>query len=163
MNKVKLSDYWETPWEVFEELNRKFGPFDFDAAATVKNSKCPKFLSEEDNSLSVDWASFGDRVWLNPPYSDVTPWLKKAKEEASKGVTTVLLMKDDHTTQWYKNYIYDYSKESFYPGVEKKDWPKRIKYLVPEGMVDKDGKQVKSVTPPWGNCVVIFWGNKQGN
>lgn len=73
-------DDWETPPEFFAGIEKIFGKFDFDAAASTTNHKCEVFLSPEldYNALEMDWKknvvsrpSNGTtiRVWMNPPYS----------------------------------------------------------------------------------------------
>ena len=42
---------WETPQDLFDELNREFN-FTLDPCATVENAKCEKFYTVEDNGLS---------------------------------------------------------------------------------------------------------------
>ncbi|MGL6296445.1 MAG: DNA N-6-adenine-methyltransferase, partial [Plesiomonas sp.] len=41
-------------------------------------------------------------VWCNPPYSDISPWVQKAIEEAEKGVGTVMLLPVDMSVGWFK-------------------------------------------------------------
>lgn len=52
--------------------------FTVDAAASYENSKGEKFWDKEKNGLAQDWSV--ERVWCNPPYSDIAPWVEKAKE-----------------------------------------------------------------------------------
>jgi site-specific DNA-methyltransferase (adenine-specific) len=46
-------------------------------------------------------SSWGGRTFVNPPYSDPLPWVKKAIEESKKGKTIVLLLKMDTSTKWF--------------------------------------------------------------
>lgn len=155
-NNNPLSDYWETPDEVFAELDNEF-EFEWDACANGHNTKVPGcYFDEEQDALSQEWTRTANTFWLNPPYSNVTPWLSKARLEAERGATIVTFLKADHTTGWWKEFIYDYDKRRPHPGVEIRDWPRRVKFKTPPGMVDKDGNPVKSITPPWPNVVVIF-------
>jgi hypothetical protein len=39
-----ISDAWCTPQALFDELSKKYGPFDIDLCATADNSKCGKFF-----------------------------------------------------------------------------------------------------------------------
>jgi len=41
-------------------------------------------------------------AFVNPPYSNPLPWVKKAIEEAERGVPVVLLLKHDSSTEWYR-------------------------------------------------------------
>lgn len=157
---VKGSDYWATPASVFGPLDSEFN-FEWDACANAENTKVPGcYFDEKQNALLQDWSRTAQTVWLNPPYSDVTPWLAKAAEQRAKGVTTVALLKADHSTGWWKKYVFNYDQMKPRPGVEIRDWPWRIKFVVPKGWRDKKGRLVTSVTPPWPNVVVIFRGQK---
>jgi hypothetical protein len=66
-----------TPWEVFETLHREYR-FTIDICATAENAKLPRYLTIEDDALTTDWS--GERVWCNPPYRDIPPWLFHATE-----------------------------------------------------------------------------------
>jgi hypothetical protein len=73
----KGSDNRYTPKWLFEKLNLHF---DLDVAAPIggaPNVPSSKFLTIEDDGLSVDWLGL---VWCNPPYSNPTPWIKKFRE-----------------------------------------------------------------------------------
>lgn len=66
-------DYY-TPAFVFERMGLEF---DLDVAAPP--SGCPwipakRFLTMEDDGLSAPWEG---RVWMNPPYSQATPWVRR--------------------------------------------------------------------------------------
>ena len=53
----------------------------------------------ERDGLNSDWV--GDRIFLNPPYSNPMPWVEKAIAESKKGKVVVLLLKHDSSTKWY--------------------------------------------------------------
>lgn len=73
-------DYWQTPIEIFNALDREFG-FWLDAAASESNALCAHYLTELDDSLNSEWTSYG-AIWCNPPYSDIGPWVEKAAEQS---------------------------------------------------------------------------------
>ena len=57
MNKVHFSmksNEWETPQELYDELNEEFS-FTLDPCATKESAKCDKYYTEEDNGLIQDW------------------------------------------------------------------------------------------------------------
>lgn len=64
-------DEWLTPPYVKEPL----GDFDLDPCAPVRSpwTTAKKHYTIEDNGLIQPWEG---RVWLNPPYSDIEPWMK---------------------------------------------------------------------------------------
>ncbi len=87
-------DNWETPNDLFNLLNYEFN-FTLDAAASQLNSKCGNcYCDEIGNALTMNWKqhSRGGNVWLNPPYSKWQEFIKKAYEEAQKGITVVCLI-----------------------------------------------------------------------
>lgn len=63
---------------LFERLNERFG-FTLDAAASKANAKCDRFFTLEDDGLAQSWAE--ERVWCNPPYSEIVRWVRKAGDE----------------------------------------------------------------------------------
>lgn len=94
-------DKWATPsWVV--EFARKFfyfPHFDLDCAASAHNTKCEKFISEEENALKGNWN--GTYCWLNPPYSNPLPFVEKAIEQSKRGCKIVMLLNVDNSTQWF--------------------------------------------------------------
>ena len=68
------NDVLFTPPEIFEALNVQF---DMDVCAPVDGVPwipANRFIGEEEDGLSIDWSGV---VWLNPPYSNPTPWINK--------------------------------------------------------------------------------------
>ncbi|KRL07962.1 DNA N-6-adenine-methyltransferase [Liquorilactobacillus hordei] len=53
-------EYWETPRDFFNKLNDKFH-FNWDLASTDNNALCKNHLTEQDDSLSIDWGGVSDR------------------------------------------------------------------------------------------------------
>jgi len=84
-------DYYQNPEYIFNWMDDIYD-FDVDLAANEENNKCDAFIDENRDSLTVDWHLFGRVGWLNPPYSNISPWVCKAAEESSKGFTTVMLI-----------------------------------------------------------------------
>ena len=75
---------WSTPRDFYAHVNRLFGPFTLDAAATENDTCCNVFIGKETDSLadSVHW--WGN-VWLNPPYGrGIGAWVEKAKMETQR-------------------------------------------------------------------------------
>ena len=99
---------WETPQELFDELNKEFD-FGLDACANKANAKCPIYLSLEDkmNALELSWYSMTGVVWLNPPYgSQISNWIRKAYQE-SRNNKIVCLLPARTDTRWWHTYIWD--------------------------------------------------------
>jgi site-specific DNA-methyltransferase (adenine-specific) len=90
---------WETPPEVFEPLDAEFG-FTLDPCATLDNTKCRSFFTEEDDGLAQDWGT--DRVFMNPPYGrEVYAWTAKAREAAARGALVVGLLPASTDLAWW--------------------------------------------------------------
>ena len=97
-------DYWETPKELFTELDNEFH-FTLDPCATDSNHKCKKYYTEEQDGLSMPWG--GERVFCNPPYGNELPkWVKKAHEAVKEDNTIVVMLVPARTdTRWFHQYI----------------------------------------------------------
>lgn len=137
VNKVIFSsnsDEWSTPVDIYEELNKEFN-FTLDPCSTDYNHKCKKYYTAEDNGLLQNWG--GERVFCNPPYSDISAWVKKAWKESTKDDTLVVLLIPARTdTRYFHEYIYNRSEIRFIKG--------RLRF----------GESVNSA--PFPSMVVIF-------
>ena len=68
------SDDYYTPPHIFELLDLVF---DLDVAAPPNGAPCvpcKNYLTQADDGLTSEW--FGS-VWMNPPYSNPTPWVDR--------------------------------------------------------------------------------------
>ncbi|HBW7974600.1 TPA: phage N-6-adenine-methyltransferase [Klebsiella pneumoniae] len=108
-------DLWRTPPALFACLNAEFC-FQLDAAAAQHNALCKKFITAEQNTLETPWddyLSILGYVWLNPPYSDITPFVKKAAAESANQIGTVMLVPADTSVGWFKEAIQTASEVRF--------------------------------------------------
>lgn len=108
-------DLCRTPLALFACLNAEFC-FQLDAAAAAHNALCRKFITAEQNTLETPWAdylSIPGYVWLNPPYSDITPFVKKAAAESANQIGTVMLVPADTSVGWFKEAIKTASEVRF--------------------------------------------------
>ncbi|EIX9095510.1 phage N-6-adenine-methyltransferase [Klebsiella pneumoniae] len=108
-------DLWRTPPALFACLNAEFC-FQLDAAAAPHNALCRKFITAEQNTLETTWGdylSIPGYVWLNPPYSDITPFVKKAAAESTNQIGTVMLVPADTSVGWFKEAIQTASEVRF--------------------------------------------------
>jgi len=106
------NDLWATPPEVFEALDKEFC-FGFDVCAEYETAKCSDYWTIEDDALSKDWAEDAKSripgagliemgaLWCNPPYSNITPWVRKAIEAQQNGRMTVMLVMCDPSVKWF--------------------------------------------------------------
>ena len=75
-------DDWETPKELWDELNEQYG-FNFDCCATKSNTKCEEFA---DNFLDPYKFSGFFTCWMNPPFSKAMEMFEHFFRVVNKGV-----------------------------------------------------------------------------
>jgi len=99
-----------TPDDLWQVLDHEFR-FELDAAADADNARCEFWIDEETNALREGsyWVATQkagryknggghtyrnsvSRVFLNPPWSDPSPWLEKAYIEAQKSPSAVVVV-----------------------------------------------------------------------
>ncbi|EHI0542144.1 TPA: DNA N-6-adenine-methyltransferase [Escherichia coli] len=85
------SDDWRTPYRLFHNLHREFN-FNLDGAATEHDALLPRFTDDIHNQSWV-----GEKVFCNPPYSDIPSFLVKAAEA---DLAVFLIPYRPHTTYW---------------------------------------------------------------
>lgn len=96
------SGEWETPQDLFEELDAEFG-FTLDPCATAENAKCPCYYTQDDNGLAKPWSDH--TVFMNPPYGrTIAKWVAKAWREAQGGATVVCLVPARTDTAWWHDF-----------------------------------------------------------
>lgn len=125
MNRVhfsSLTDHWSTPSSIYYELNKEF---DF------TDDPCPLYGVED--GLIRMW---GKVTFVNPPYSEISKWMKKACEEFNCGQTVVMLVPSRTDTKWWHNYAMKATEIRFIKG--------RLKF----------GNAKNSA--PFPSCVLIF-------
>lgn len=98
-------DYTQTPPWLFAALNHYFN-YNLDGAALKISALCERFITPRQNSLKKDWSKLlrdeqQPSVWLNPPYSNILPWVDKAGEQRQKSVLTTLLVPRENRAQWW--------------------------------------------------------------
>lgn len=93
------TDEWPTDQAVVDDLSVRFGPFTLDPCCTAESAKAPAFFTMADDGLRQPWHGV---VWVNPPYSDVEAWVRKALDEnANNGVEVVMLLPARTDTRWF--------------------------------------------------------------
>ena len=134
-----------TTLDVFEPLHRRFA-FTIDVAAAAHNTKLDRYYTVDDDGLAQDWA--GERVWCNPPYSNIEPWCAKAWE--SRAELVVMLLPANRTEQgWWQRHIEPRRDRPGGPRVEF--LPGRIRFLKPG-----QERIAANERPPFGCCLVIW-------
>jgi len=101
------TDEWSSPRRVVEPIADVLGGFDVDPCSGAERSPfADACYTEDDDGLGQWW--HGD-VWVNPPYSDMHPWINRiigeVREDGLVDTDTervVLLCKGDVSTQWWQ-------------------------------------------------------------
>lgn len=135
--------------ETFGPLSEEFG-FTLDAAATAENAKCPLFFDRTVNGLVQSWAK--QKVWCNPPFSDLEAWVRKARCETFHGgcpLVVMLLPANRSEQPWWQDYIEPVRDRGI--GVSTRNLRKRRNFGRPG---QPDGKYPTGV--PFGLVIVIF-------
>lgn len=133
-----------TTLDVFEPLNERFR-FTVDAAASAENAKVPRFWTAEDDGLEQDWV--GERIWCNPPYSDIEPWCEKAL--CSGAELVVLLLPANRTEEgWWQRQIEPHRLSGLI----------RVEFIAGRLRFLKPGQKriAPNERPPFGCCLVIY-------
>lgn len=170
-------DVRETPPKLYAAQNARFR-FTLDACATHANAKCGLYFTEEGkffhgqlrdtlDGLRGSWR--GERVWCNPPFSDIGAWVLKAWESEAESVC--MLVPATRTEQsWWQVGV-----EPFRDGKSGPEFsnlhlhveflPGRIHFLEDGGPIYrrnkdgsfylKNGQRVKS-SPKFG-CALLVW------
>lgn len=107
-----VRDLWQTPQLIFDYYDNRFN-FTLDMAASEHNALCSTFVSEDDDCLNE--ASFYDKffltefvqkhgaAWINPPYSNITPWVEMAIRRSRECRSPiVMLIPADTSVKWFK-------------------------------------------------------------
>lgn len=118
-------DTYRTPRYFFRWLEARFAWFNLDGCANAENALRPEWIGQGGrfpdflaDSLCEDLLEMvmevGEcplRIFVNPPYSDVTPFLMQAKKLRDVGHFVVMLLNNDKSTQWYQNHIHNVANE----------------------------------------------------
>jgi phage N-6-adenine-methyltransferase len=133
--------------EVFEPLSERFGGFTVDVAAAPHNAKVQRFYTIDDDGLAQDWT--GEKVWCNPPYSNIGPWVEKAN--ASGAALVVMLLPANRTEQgWWQDLVEPYRDK---PGGVRVEFLRgRLRFIKPGQKFVGPNER-----PPFGCCLLI-WG-----
>jgi site-specific DNA-methyltransferase (adenine-specific) len=135
---LSKDNIWETPPDVFEfGCNLyNFKP-EIDVCATAQDKKCELFIGED--SLNKEW---NRDFWMNPPYSNVKDWIKKAYFSHIKYNVSglALLFAKTDTKVWHECILHGQAEVYFIQG--------RIKFFK-NGVVSKNPAPYPSAFVFW--------------
>lgn len=151
-----------TPRSFFDPLHARHG-FTLDAAASDDNALLPRYYTRADNALLQPWDG---RVWCNPPYSRLEPWLAKAWTEMRRGTDLIVMLLPANRTEqrWWHEHV-----EPFRDGRAPSDGIRltvefvrgRVHLLPPPGY-ELGPSERKKTGPPFGS-VVLTWDKQIGS
>ena len=117
----------ETPDDVMEQIEKLFNE------GKPMYDPCPHNPTKD--GLEGDWE--GDVCYVNPPYKNVTPWLKKGLAQMRKGKKIIFLIPARCDVEWWHNYVLKYAYAI---------------YFIKQGIRFK-GYKLKC---PFAICIVVF-------
>lgn len=138
---------------LFEGWHERFR-LSIDAAALPHNAKLPRFWTPEDDGLRQSWA--GERVWCNPPYSDVPAWVRKAWRETSAEVVVMLLPANRTEQGWWQDLVEPF-RDRADTRLAVEFLRHRLRFIAPGA--SRIGKNER---PPFG-CVLLIWSAPPAN
>jgi hypothetical protein len=98
------------------------------------------------DGLAQSWA--GERVWCNPPYSSIEPWLEKAWGEDAELI--VMLLPANRTEQgWWQRHVEPHRDRGGRLRVEF--LPGRMRFIAHD-----DDAIRPNARPPFGVCLLIW-------
>lgn len=137
--QINDDDEYQTPNDLYYEalLQYQISP-KLDVAATDRNTKCDYYFTKEINALDQEW---DQDFFMNPPYSHVEKFMKKAYLSYLKyNVNALILIYAKTDTKFWHSYIEEKAEVHFIKG--------RIRFI-------KNGIKTKN-SAPYGSCWVIY-------
>lgn len=144
-----------TPADLFASLHSTYN-FTVDAAASLENALLPMFWTKDDDALRWSW--WRERVWCNPPYSSIEPWVAKAWAEMFGGCKLIVMLLPANRCEqlWWQRHVEPRREKPAYHGITLRTQflAGRLRFDWPAGRV----VPVKGDRPPFG-CVLLTWEN----
>jgi phage N-6-adenine-methyltransferase len=102
----RASDEWETPPDIFNDLNAEFN-FTLDPACRSDNAKCAMkcAIDKGVDGLTTSWSQFSKSAFVNPPHSRITKWIEKSIIESAGGCQVVMLIPCATGNGWWHDLV----------------------------------------------------------
>jgi phage N-6-adenine-methyltransferase len=100
------NDNWRTPLDLFDNLNNHVN-FDIDLCASDDYHLCELYYSLEDSCLDHEWG-YQSKCFCNPPYSNITPFLKHAIGEVYGNDCEIWMLIPQNFEQYHHEYMLNY-------------------------------------------------------
>lgn len=158
-------DERETPRDLFEALHAEFG-FTLDGAATELNAKLPRFCTrhgtcpaagaesrdwDERDGLAFPWD--GERVFLNPPFSQLPTWVERSWH--TTGTVVMLAPQNRQEQGWWQTSIEPY-RDRAGSVLTTRNLPDRRHFTVNGGQPIINERTGKRSAPEFG-IVLLIW------
>ncbi|MGL6124626.1 MAG: phage N-6-adenine-methyltransferase [Shewanella sp.] len=119
---MSTKDSYRTPRAVYDFYDHQYH-FVLDAAASDINARSQRYITEQQNTHETNWfhaafgapvdalgethpeARTGHYVWMNPPYSNIGPFVETAIKWQAKGLGCVMLVMMDQSVGWFKRAV----------------------------------------------------------
>lgn len=128
----RKSDEWGTPRDFFDRYHAEF-KFTIDGAASSDHRLLDRHLGPGspygEDALLADWS--GERVYINPPYSQCAEFVEKAVTECSvNDVPSCILVPARTDTRWFHDFVYYAPYNCWHPWIKRVDFVKgRLKFV----------------------------------
>lgn len=133
----------------FADIAERHGPYTLDVAAAAHNTKCARYFDRDADGLTQSWAD--ERVWCNPPYSSIAPWVTKAwaTYQTTRGIS--MLLPANRTEQtWWQQMVEPYRDRPL-SDLRTEFLAGRMRFLRPGQSAVGPNER-----PPFG-CVLLVW------
>lgn len=137
-----------TPLDLFDKLHLAHG-FTVDAAASPRNALLAKFWTIDDSGLEHEWTN--ERVWCNPPYSEIGPWVDKAWREYGFGCERIVMLLPANRTEqrWWQDMVEPKRDRGL--GLSLQFLAGRLRFNGVNHPADGKGNR-----PPFGCCLLVW-------
>lgn len=151
LQNITINDIWFTPDDLFKQ-GVEIAGFEpkLDVCASYPYQKCFKFFSLEEDGLLPEnkwnWDFF-----MNPPYSQVKHWIRKAYEQHIINNKNALILTYSKTdTKWWHEYVEGKAEVHFIKG--------RVRFVLPPFRVGCVWmyNQVSKNPAPYPSCWIIY-------
>lgn len=138
-------DNWRTPRWLFEEVQDMLGvTFSTDPCAADGNPLGTHFhYTARDNGLDPANLWYGD-VFLNPPFSDIEPWVERAAKQHN-GRTVAALVPARTDQQWWERWVVPRASSLIF-------FRNRIRFEAPDGSTPIGRPRERHVVVVYGPC-----------
>lgn len=112
---MKESDRYFTSPEILELVLQQFGEVDLDPCwdpdpGCIVQAKQVFDIRRGEDGLSLDWTG---KVFLNPPYSEPSPWLARAALHARQGGEVLAIVNAACGTSYWMRHVWPHCRVCF--------------------------------------------------